>query len=435
MHSQLDRYAPFAPSLSPPSFPPCHEWSQNERSNGPSPPSHPPLSPSLPPSPSLASFPDTIPGPLLDRMEVIRLSGYDLPEKVAIAQQYLVPKARAEAGIPLPSKEEAADAGATAGGGGGGEKVVELEEGKGKEAMAVEKEVEVPESMAITEGAIDSLIRWYCREAGVRNLEKHIEKICRKLAHEVVQKEEGVESKGPGEGGKDGEDDVATREDWAVTEKNLEKYVGKRVFTSDRLYEGGAPPGVVMGLSWTAMGGASLYIEVQSVRHKSSGGGTLTTTGQMGSVMEESTRISHTFARRKLEDFQADNAFFDTHDLHMHVPEGAIPKEGPSAGVTMTTALLSLALNRPVRADVAMTGEISLTGKVLPVGGIKEKTIAARRSGVTCLVFPAGNKKDFEDLPGYLKDGLEVHFASKYDEVFDCAFAEESGGGGEGGFF
>jgi Lon-like ATP-dependent protease len=151
--------------------------------------------------------------------------------------------------------------------------------------------------------------------------------------------------------------------------------------------------------------------------------------------MEESTRISHTFARRKLEDFQADNAFFDVHDLHMHVPEGAIPKEGPSAGVTMTTALLSLALNRPVRADVAMTGEISLTGKVLPVGGIKEKTIAARRSGVTCLVFPAGNKKDFEDLPGYLKEGLEVHFASKYDEVFDCAFAEESGGAGEGGFF
>lgn len=357
---------------------------------------------------------------------------------MAIAQQYLVPKARMEAGIPLPSKEEA-EAGATAAGGGGGE-VGEEEGGKGKEELVAEKRVEVPESLAITEGAIDALIRWYCREAGVRNLEKHIEKVCRKLAHEVVQRAEGVESKGPeegegGEGGNEVGDDVATREDWAVTEKNLEKYVGKRVFTSDRLYEGGAPPGVVMGLSWTAMGGASLYIEVQCVRHKSSGGGTLTTTGQMGSVMEESTRISHTFARRKLEDFQADNAFFDVHDLHMHVPEGAIPKEGPSAGVTMTTALLSLALNRPVRADVAMTGEISLTGKVLPVGGIKEKTIAARRSGVTCLVFPAGNKKDFEDLPGYLKEGLEVHFASKYDEVFDCAFAEESGGAGEGGFF
>jgi len=368
-------------------------------------------------------------------MEVIRLSGYDLPEKVAIAQQYLIPKARSEAGIPFPPKEgevEAAAAAAAAVAEGDGK-----EGGKEEEEVVVvveekkKKKVEVPESLTITEGAIDSLIRWYCREAGVRNLEKHIEKICRKLAHEVVQKEEGVEPKGPEEvqGGREGgrEDDVATRVDWAVTEGNLEKYVGKRVFTSDRLYEGGAPPGVVMGLSWTAMGGASLYIEVQSVRHKSSGGGTLTTTGQMGSVMEESTRIAHTFARRKLEDFQSDNAFFDTHDLHMHVPEGAIPKEGPSAGVTMTTALLSLALNRPVRADVAMTGEISLTGKVLPVGGIKEKTIAARRSGVTCLVFPIGNKKDFDELPSYLREGLEVHFASRYDEVFDCAFAEEGG--------
>lgn len=374
-------------------------------------------------------------------MEVIRLSGYDLPEKVAIAQQYLIPKAREEAGIPMPSIEGKEEAGLE----GGKEGHVETKEGEGGEE-AMEKKphsaVDIPENVRITEGAIDSLIRWYCREAGVRNLEKHIEKICRKLAHEVVQKAEGVEPKGADElgpgGGEEsgqGEEDVATREDWSVTEKNLEKYVGKRVFTSDRLYEGGAPPGVVMGLSWTAMGGASLYIEVQSVRHKSSGGGTLTSTGQMGSVMEESTRIAHTFARRKLEDFQADNAFFDTHDLHMHVPEGSIPKEGPSAGVTMTTALLSLALNRSVRADVAMTGEISLTGKVLPVGGIKEKTIAARRSGVTCLIFPHGNKKDFEELPGYLKEGLEVHFATVYNDVFDCAFAEESGGGGGSGGF
>lgn len=374
-------------------------------------------------------------------MEVIRLSGYDLPEKVAIAQQYLIPKAREEAGIPMPSIKGREEAGLE----GGKEGHVETKEGEGGEE-AMEKKpfsaVDIPENVRITGGAIDSLIRWYCREAGVRNLEKHIEKICRKLAHEVVQKAEGVESKGAdelgpggGEESRHGEEDVATREDWSVTEENLEKYVGKRVFTSDRLYEGGAPPGVVMGLSWTAMGGASLYIEVQSVRHKSSGGGTLTSTGQMGSVMEESTRIAHTFARRKLEDFQADNAFFDTHDLHMHVPEGSIPKEGPSAGVTMTTALLSLALNRSVRADVAMTGEISLTGKVLPVGGIKEKTIAARRSGVTCLIFPHGNKKDFEELPEYLKEGLEVHFASVYNDVFDCAFAEESGGGGGSGGF
>jgi len=181
-------------------------------------------------------------------------------------------------------------------------------------------------------------VRWYCREAGVRNLEKHIEKICRKLALETVSAAEGEEK-------------LKWREDWyvripfdwlfirrvgcltwglmprsfgclrAVSEKNLEEYVGKRVFTSDRLYEDKLPPGVVMGLSWTAMGGASLYIEVSSTRHRSGGGGSLSTTGQMGSVMEESTKIAYTFARKKLEEFQGDNVYFDSHDLHMHVPE------------------------------------------------------------------------------------------------------------------
>ncbi|KAF0774499.1 hypothetical protein AaE_001802 [Aphanomyces astaci] len=174
-----------------------------------------------------------------------------------------------------------------------------------------------------------------------------------------------------------------------------------------------------MGLAWTAMGGSSLYIETTTVQTKG-GKGSLVTTGQMGSVMEESTKIAHTFARHKLEQIEPDNAFFEA-DLHLHVPEGATPKDGPSAGCTMVTALLSLALDKPVKPDLAMTGELSLTGKVLPVGGIKEKTIAARRSGVTTLVLPFGNQKDFEELPDYLKQGLDVHFASVYDDVYKVA--------------
>merc|ERR1711924_45721 len=150
--------------------------------------------------------------------------------------------------------------------------------------------------------------------------------------------------------------------------------------------------------------------------------------GQLGDVMSESIEIASTVARKKLAHFmpgsQAD--FFDTHDMHIHVPDGAVKKDGPSAGITIATAMLSLAMNRATRNDVAMSGEISLTGKVLPVGGIKEKTIAARRAGVQCLVFPHGNKRDFEELPDYLREGLEVYFVHTYDEVFDVAFCEDN---------
>eukprot|EP00752_Nemacystus_decipiens_P005164 g4687.t1 len=418
---------------------------------------------------------DTIPGPLKDRMEVIRLSGYDLPEKVAISEQYLIPKAKKDHGMD-------------------------------KEDRLGHVEIETE--------AIEALARWYAREAGVRNLSKLVDKIHRKLALEMVLEDQEASSakaaaaKGEGEGettpekeggdgsaataaaetargeappveeeggaAEEGEEKAAAvataaaaseeseageateRKKWLVTTENLDKYVGKPTFTSDRLYEGSsAPPGVVMGLAWTAMGGSSLYIEAMAIRPPSSrsssssssssdrggddgdivgsgsSGGRLRTTGQLGDVMNESAQIAYSVARECLGRLRPANALFfeKAAEVHMHVPEGSTPKDGPSAGVTMVTALLSLATGTPVREDLAMTGELSLTGKVLPVGGIKEKTIAARRAGVQCLVFPQGNKRDFDELPDYLKDGLEVHFAREYGDVFEVAF----GSGGSGG--
>jgi Lon-like ATP-dependent protease len=184
-----------------------------------------------------------------------------------------------------------------------------------------------------------------------------------------------------------------------------------------------------MGLAYTSMGGSALYIETQSIRRgldpegKTRGGGKIKVTGQLGDVMKESSSIAYTVARARLADLAEDNRFFDVNDIHMHVPEGATPKDGPSAGVTMVTSLLSLALDIPVRADVAMTGEISLTGKVLPVGGIKEKTMAARRAGITCLILPAANRRDWDEIADYLKEGVDVHFAEDYEAVREVAFA------------
>jgi len=351
---------------------------------------------------------ETIPGPLLDRMEVLRLSGYDVPEKVQIAENYLVPKALRESG--LMEAEDADD------------------EKKGEEDPEISDELDfvketIPESLTITTSAIEKLVRWYCREAGVRSLNKHIEKISRKLALQVVAEGEGTELT---------KDSRRKSDSWTVSEENLEDYVGKPIFTSDRLYDKDPlPHGVIMGLAWTSMGGSALYIETQAIRRgtdsdgKPKGGGTLKVTGQLGNVMEESTQIAYTVARARLADAEPSSSYFDDNDIHMHVPEGATPKDGPSAGITMTTAMLSLALDRPVRNDLAMTGEISLTGKVLPVGGIKEKIMAARRAGIQCIIFPSENKRDYEEMPDYLKEGLEIHFADDFSTVFGVAFAPE----------
>jgi Lon-like ATP-dependent protease len=214
-----------------------------------------------------------------------------------------------------------------------------------------------------------------------------------------------------------------------VNSDNLSDYVGKPIFTSDRLYDKDPlPHGIVMGLAYTSMGGSALYIETQGIKRgldsdgKQRGGGNLKVTGQLGDVMMESTQIAYTVARARLGDHDPANDFFDVTDIHTHVPEGATPKDGPSAGVTMVTSMLSLAMDKPIRNDLAMTGEISLTGKVLTVGGIKEKIMAARRAGITCVILPANNQRDFDEIPEYLKEGLEVHYAEDYGKVFDVAF-------------
>ncbi|RLN70142.1 hypothetical protein BBJ29_008857 [Phytophthora kernoviae] len=338
-----------------------------------------------------ANVTDTIPGPLLDRMEVLRLSGYDSPEKLAIAKEYLVPKALERTGL--------------------------------------QKSETTPESLGLTDEAILTLVKQYCRESGVRNLEKHVEKVFRKVALEVVEDIEsanGAQIQDTGESTtatKDMEEVSSDEDRFLITPDKLSKYVGKPIFTSDRMFEKQFP-GVVMGLAWTAMGGASLYIETTKVETKADRSG-LITTGQMGSVMEESTKIAHTYARSKMHQIDPESKFFEENEVHLHVPEGATPKDGPSAGCTMVTALLSLAMNKTVKPDLAMTGELSLVGKVLPVGGIKEKTIAAKRSGVKTLILPLGNQRDFEELEEYLRKDLDVHFADYYDDVYKVAFEQE----------
>lgn len=305
---------------------------------------------------------DTIPEPLRDRMEMIDMSGYVAEEKLAIAKQYLVPQAMNDSG---------------------------LNNGQ----------------ININDNALHALIKSYCRESGVRSLQKHIEKVHRKVAFKVVKKE-------------------AEKVD--VTMDNLHEFVGKPVFTHDRMYEI-TPPGVVMGLAWTAMGGSTLFIETR-IRKPSTGKkseGTLEFTGHLGDVMKESIHIAMTVARNFLNQEDPSNSFLIDSHLHLHVPEGATPKDGPSAGITIAIAFISLAKNQPIRQNVAMTGELSLMGRVLPVGGIKEKTIAAKRVGVNCVILPEENKKDYNDLPKYITDGLEVHFASTFEDVYRICFTPQ----------
>uniref|UniRef100_A0A3Q2DVP3 Lon protease homolog, mitochondrial n=1 Tax=Cyprinodon variegatus TaxID=28743 RepID=A0A3Q2DVP3_CYPVA len=310
-----------------------------------------------------ANVTHTIPEPLRDRMEMINVSGYVAQEKLAIAERYLVPQLRTLCGL-------------------------------------------TEEKASISSDALSLLIRQYCRESGVRNLQKQIEKVFRKVAFHIVS---------------------GAQDSVAVAPDNLSDYVGKPVFTVDRMYDV-TPPGVVMGLAWTALGGSTLFIETSLRRPlggaDTKGDGSLEVTGQLGEVMKESAKIASTFARAFLMAKEPENTFLTSSHLHLHVPEGATPKDGPSAGCTIVTALLSLATNRSVRQNVAMTGEVSLTGKILPVGGIKEKTIAARRAGVTCIVLPAENRKDFSDLPDYITEGLEVHFVDHYNQIYPIVFPQ-----------
>jgi ATP-dependent Lon protease len=298
---------------------------------------------------------DTIPGPLLDRMEVIRLAGYILEEKLEIARRYLIPKALENHGLE-------------------------------KSQVTIRKD------------ALETIIDGYAREAGVRGLENLIKKIMRKAAMECA---EGRTNR------------------IIIYKRDVENWLGKPLFDKEELFED--VPGVVTGLAWTPMGGATLQIEATAMPSKSKG---FKQTGQLGNVMVESSEIAYSYVMAHLEEYGADKEFFDKHFVHLHVPAGATPKDGPSAGITMTTALLSMILGKPVVRKLGMTGELTLSGRVLPIGGVKEKTIAVRRAGLKTVIFPEGNRKNFEELPDYLKEGLEVHFASDYKDIYRIAFGE-----------
>ncbi|KAI7853407.1 ATP-dependent protease La [Circinella umbellata] len=354
---------------------------------------------------------DTIPGPLIDRMEVIQLSGYIAEEKEAIADRYLAPAAKIAAGL---------------------------------------ENVDVN----LTQEAIDTLIKNYCRESGVRNLKKQIDKVYRKAAYNIVEKvgEDHFEQE-KGDSAKvlphDKRSNDPVKADHPSPEKevgqektheertplevpdgikleisadNLKDYVGPPVFQSDRLYEK-TPPGVIMGLAWTSMGGSSLYIESvleSSLTPKSHPH--LSKTGQLGDVMKESTSIAYTFAKSLMVSRFPKNRFFDKARVHLHCPAGATPKDGPSAGITMATSLISLALNKPVSSNIAMTGELTTTGKVLKIGGLKEKTIAAKRSNIDTILFPRDNISDWEELPDHVKEGITGIPVENYSDVFDICF-------------
>ncbi|NND90974.1 MAG: endopeptidase La [Granulosicoccus sp.] len=297
---------------------------------------------------------DTIPRPLLDRMDVIRLGGYIASEKLEIARQHLWPRL--------------------------------LERNKVK-----------PGQVKISDSAIKILIEGYAREAGVRGLEKLLHRVLRKSIVKLLGKATTV----------------------SVSNRNLVDFVGEPPFRVEKQLGG---IGVITGLAWTAMGGATLPIEATAVHSRERG---LQLTGQLGKVMNESAQIAHSFVTTNSARYGVRDDWFMQRSLHMHVPEGATPKDGPSAGISMTSALLSLALRKPVRKSLAMTGEITLTGEVLPVGGIREKLIAARRIGVKAVILPEGNRRDVAELPKHIVAGLTVQHASHYDEVFEILFASK----------
>ncbi len=295
---------------------------------------------------------DTIPAPLLDRMEVIRLSGYITGEKLQIARNHLWPRLLDRAGIKRSQ-------------------------------------------LQISDAALKHIIEGYAREAGVRGLEKWLNRIIRKAAVEFVT-------------GKTRKLRIGTRQ--------IDDYLGQPLFQREKPFSG---VGVVTGLAWTAMGGATLNIEATRVHSKNRG---FKLTGQLGDVMKESAEIAYSYVASHLKQYHGDPAFFDASFVHLHVPEGATPKDGPSAGITMAAALLSLARGERVKRPAAMTGELTLTGQVLPIGGVREKIIAARRSRIFEVILPEANRRDYDELPEHIRQGMTVHFAAHFRDVAAVLF-------------
>jgi ATP-dependent Lon protease len=296
---------------------------------------------------------ETIPAPLLDRMEIIRLAGYTEDEKVGIARRYLVPKQL---------------------------------EAHGLEARQV----------VLTEKALRLLVREYTREAGVRNLDREIASLCRKAAREIAE---------------------GKRKGARVDEKRVRAWLGKRRFSAEARRRT-SDPGVATGLAVTAVGGDVLFVEATAMP----GGGKLTVTGQIGDVMRESAQAALSWVRGHAGTLGLDSDWFAERDVHIHVPAGAVPKDGPSAGTAMATALASLATGVPVSEDVAMTGEITLTGQVLPIGGVKEKALAAQRAGIGTVILPRENEADLDDLPPDAREALRFVLADSIEDVLGAAF-------------
>jgi ATP-dependent Lon protease len=298
-----------------------------------------------------------IPPALLDRMEVIRLSGYTEDEKVNIAQRYLLPKQMRNTG--LKSSE-----------------------------------------IAIAESALRDIVRYYTREAGVRSLEREISKICRKVVKTLLMKKQEKRI--------------------TVNSRNLDKFLGVRRY-SFGIAEKDNQVGQVTGLAWTEVGGELLTIEAALVPGK----GKTTFTGKLGDVMQESIKAAMTVVRRRAQRLGIRGDFYEKNDLHIHVPEGATPKDGPSAGIAMTTALVSVLTGIPVRASVAMTGEITLRGEVLAIGGLKEKLLAAHRGGIKTVIIPEENVKDLAEIPDSVKNRLEIVPVKWIDRVLEIALERQ----------
>lgn len=295
-----------------------------------------------------ANDPQSIPRPLMDRMEVIEISSYTANEKEHIAREHLIPKQILANGL----KEN---------------------------------------QLTITDEALNKIISGYTKEAGVRNLERKFGEICRKTARRILQdKEKHVE----------------------VTEDNLEEFLGKSRYSYQRVNEKDEV-GIVRGLAWTSVGGDTLQIEVNRMPGK----GELLLTGQLGDVMKESAQAGISYIRSVAGQYGIDSEFFKKNDLHIHIPEGAVPKDGPSAGITMATAMLSAITGKPVRANLAMTGEITLRGRVLPIGGLKEKLLAAKTAGITNILVPAQNRPDVEEIDAEITEGLRIVYVESMAEV------------------
>jgi ATP-dependent Lon protease len=299
----------------------------------------------------------TIPKPLLDRMEVIRLHGYMDEEKVGIAEKFLIPKKIQEHGL-------------------------------------------TKKNVTFTKKILTQIVENYTRESGVRNLEREIATICRKIARIVVDKGKSYSNK--------------------IETKDIEKFLGVLKFQRLSIKKP-LPVGVATGLAWTEVGGELLSIEVTVL----SGSGKLSPTGKLGDVMKESAHAALSYVRSRAKAFGLENDFYQKTDIHIHIPEGAVPKDGPSAGITMAIAMVSALTNNPLRHDVAMTGELTLTGKVLPIGGLKEKCLAAYREGILKIILPKENEKDISEIPDKIKKKMKFYPVSNIDEAMKHAFEKK----------